>query len=117
MSNARGSHRISHTLLSPVRADSPVSTQELGSFTRAVLAFGARRVAGAPKEEGRMSTRNVRMLAQEIPAYQLARRARIDQLEHEAQSGSDHGLQMMGLLIVLCLAVWGCLLAWAFGGH
>ncbi len=49
--------------------------------------------------------RNVRMIHEAIPSYQIAKRARLDQLAHEAETKKDHSLE-----IAACLLVFGVLL-------
>lgn len=57
-------------------------------------------------------TGNVRMLHDEIPAYQIAKRARRDQLERESQRESSGGVTVVG---VVSLMILGTLIAliWA----
>lgn len=49
-----------------------------------------------------MST-NVRMLHDEIPAYQLAKRARLDQLAHESQREERASLTVAGVVVLMVL--------------
>ena len=46
---------------------------------------------------------NVRMLNHEIPAYQLAKRARLDQLAHESQREERASLTMVGVVLLMVL--------------
>jgi hypothetical protein len=45
--------------------------------------------------------RNVRMIHEVIPAYQIAKRARLDQLAREAQTDERHAMEMLAL-VLLC---------------
>lgn len=46
--------------------------------------------------------RNVKMLHQDIPAYQLAKRARLDQLAHDRQEDRG-GIVVVGVVLLMIL--------------
>jgi len=50
-----------------------------------------------------MSRNNIKMLDRDIPAYQLAKRARLDQLAHEAQREDQGGIVVVGIVVLLIL--------------
>ena len=60
--------------------------------------------------------RNIRSVDAEMPAYHIAKRARLDQLAHEAQarpSGLHAGLWVFVVFLLgVCVLVWGRLQGW-----
>ncbi len=57
-------------------------------------------------------SRNIRMLHDEIPAYQLAKRARLDQLSHESQREERASLTVAGVVVLMVLGT-AIALIWA----
>ena len=55
---------------------------------------------------------NVRMLSDEIPAMQLARKQRFEELARESFTNEQQSLHMLGRTFVLRVLLTGCLLAW-----
>ena len=108
-------------LLFPVRADSPRSIAELGSFARPVLAFRSGRGTGAPfGKEVRMTTVLARRTtpAQERIEREMSRHREVVRLVEEQAAGVDltHPKKdwwpLVGLLIALTVAgltVWAAL--------
>lgn len=61
-----------------------------------------------------MPRENVHYLTEAIPQMQIERRQRMDELERLAQREADHAMQMLVEVMVFCLVVTGCLLAWVY---
>lgn len=55
---------------------------------------------------------NVRLLEAHLPAYQIAKRARLDQLAHESERESRGGLTVVGVVLLMILGT-AIALIWA----
>lgn len=55
---------------------------------------------------------NIRMLQESMPAYQVAKRARFDQLARESQEETQHSVEAAGVLILLLLVA-AILIVWS----
>lgn len=58
--------------------------------------------------------RTVRLLEQDLPAYHIGRRARLDQLARESQEESWRSVTALGLVLLMILGT-AILIVWSIG--